>query len=329
MILFKDIDEFRSILVGREKSSGLFMINSILGGLLTMEEDPLVEKIASYVDPEGKFSQKIDINSPLPEKLEDKDYAYIKKCFKRVKNLVSESNSLRSEAPALPNFGENLFGALNSDIVSFVRRAMVPTISRIYLQDVDKIRSVIPSELSKQLEKYSRSISSWYEFTNNDFLGLDTSSVDRFITSYTSLTSVVEKFTKNREEFVYKANQVIVNNKSFSAVDFDYLLMGWWDEISKEFKSDECILEYKKKIASINLRKFDLCLILATYNKRINNESSGLNKLMETNADHLLEYFWSNVEDIKNKLFRENVMSTPTHVINVFWSMFTEKIEEE
>lgn len=330
MILFSNIEEFRIALI----DSGCLSypkiaskINLILGDLTPLDE--FSKKIAHYIDPKEKFNIKVDINSPLPERLSDEDYRYIKKCFKRANKLVDESNSLRIESPADPRFYENVLGAMNFNITFFVFSVMLPSINRIYLQDVNKIRAVIPSALSKQLEAYQRSILPWSDFNSKSWevLKFDTSSVDRFVKSNKSVDDVVEKFVKDREEFTKRYNQYVVNDRSISTVDADYILVGWWDLISERFESEECVIEYRQKIESIELRKLDICFIIATYLKRIKKQET-IEDLMKKSPEYLLEFFWSHVVDIKKKILRENSVSTPTYVINVFWSMFTEKIEE-
>jgi hypothetical protein len=176
---------------------------------------------------------------------------------------------------------------------------------------------------------YQRSTLPWTDFNgkNWEVLKFDTSSVDRFVKSNKSVDDVVEKFVKEQEEFTTRYNQYVVINKSISTVDADYILVGWWDLISERFESEACVIEYKQKIESIELRKLDICFIIATYLKRIEKWET-IEDLMKKSSEYLLEFFWSNVADIKKKILRENSISTPTYVINVFWSMFTEKIEE-
>ena len=316
MILFKNIDEFRQVEIEVEQDEDYFGEAS---GLTRA-----INRLLKYLDPKNMVRRNINIDDPLPKRLSEEDYKYLEQIFLRIDKVTRELHTLRKEIPAKSSsrsWKRGVVSTCECVLETFTSTALIPHILLFMHQDVNRMRMVVPEEIHREVfEGYPIGC---HRISLRDFPDLRNRSIERFVKKFSDIESIVTKFAEGEEGFKVNQYRVDIGELSINHEDEDYVFVGWFDKIQKKYKDDPAVKEYESSLRKMPLRKLDMAYVLSTY------YSKPLNEFMEKSDEYLLEIFWSNVEDIKEKLLRKNAISTPTHIINVIWSMFVDEKKEE
>jgi len=323
-------------------------LRKILLDLRDLSEASIISKISKLVDPDKILGNKKEVFNPS-RVVTDSDYDYLLRALKTLNDIYSEFSNFKEEYPQSAKCHILNFMIVNT--LSAYKQDIIMQFDLIYFNNVDLARKRLDPKLSERIEDlcrccktseyYRRYDTEFEEFEGPEtrFLPMDSETQNQeFSRLFRKIEPLWDKFEYSKERAVtIDGVEINIGTRAWEGIHFEKIFIGWFDMFAKYVPSDPLVMAYREKISKLPLRKIDLVFVLDTYGVGSDNvrypisdeEASRFDELYSLSAEDLLDLFWKSEENIKERLLRHNTDSTPTHVVNIIWSLLEAKDEEE
>ena len=325
-------------------------LRKILLDLRDLSEASIISKISKLVDPDKILGNKKEVFNPS-RVVTDSDYDYLLRALKTLDDIYSEFSNFKAEYPQSAKCHILNFIIVNT--LSTYKTDIIMQFDLIYFNNVDLARKRLDPKLSKRVEDlcrccktneyYRRCDTEFEDFEGSAtrFLPMDsTTQSQEFSRLFKEIEPLWDKYKYSKERTVIiDGVEIDIGTRAWEGVHFERIFIGWFDMFAKYVPSDPLVMAYREKISKLPLRKIDLVFVLDTYGVMSysqihypvsdDEKVSRFNELYSLTAEELLDMFWKSEENIKEKLLRQNTDSTPTHVVNIIWSLLEAKDEEK
>ena len=322
-------------------------LRKILLDLRDLSEASIVDEIAKLVDPDRILGNKKEVFDPS-RVITDSDYDYLLGALKNLDAIYFEFSNFKEEYPLSARF--HLLNFIIVNTLSIYKTDIILQLDLIYFNNVDLARKRLDPKLVERMEDLYRcsKINDYYRRSDTEFEELEGSEsrflpmdeqdqADAFKRLFAKVEPLWDKFEYPKErQVMIDGTEINIGERNWEGIHFEKVFIGWFDMFSKYAPTDPLVMAYREKISKLPLRKIDLVFVLDTYGIESSNasypksdEASRFDELYSLSSEALLDLFWKKEKKIKEQLLRHNTDSTPTHVVNIIWSLLEAKDEEK
>ena len=290
--------------------------------------EDMLHKIRKLADPKGILERK-EIFDPT-RIVSDEDYKYLKSIEKKLNSIYKELKRpefiIEYPRHGILNTGLGfIIVMLNDTILDLYKYYEIIFFNNIglakkYLDEdiVDKIERDFRGSRSAFNDRYSRYDTVFDEINPPELRFFNEDSPTEL-----DFQDVFQKIKK--DDFYLGTEHIKVGDNIIRFKDrsddkeisiFEDVFIGWFDYFSKNIPDSPLVELYKSSVSGLPLIKEDLALVLSTYNEYTYDE------IMCKRIEDIVTIFWDEAEGIKDKLLRNAIGFTPTHVVNILWAIY-------
>ena len=315
-MLIKNVEECRRLLM---------RIDCVIEDEVVNED--MLRKIRKLADPKGILERK-EVFDPT-RIVSDEDYKYLKSIEKKLNSIYKELKKpeFRIEYPRHGSLNTGL-GFIIS-ILNYIILNLYNYYEIIFFNNINLAKKYLDEDIVDKIERDIRgnnpAFNDRYSRYSTVFDVIEPPKLRFFNEDDLTESDFQDVFKKVKKDDIYLGTDHIkVGDNLIKFKDmpddkesiFEEVFIGWFDYFSKNIPDSPLVELYKSSVSGLPIIKEDLALVLSTYNEFTYDE------IMSKKIEDIVTIFWDSAEKIKDKLLRNNIGFTPTHIVNILWAIY-------
>lgn len=316
-MLIKNVEECRRLLMRLDR----VFVDEIVN-------EDILHKIRKLADPKGILERK-EVFDPT-RIVSDEDYKYLKSIEKKLNSIYKELKKpefiIEYPRHGILNTGLGfIIAMLNYTILDLYKYYEI-----IFFNNINLAKKYLNEDVVGKIERDFRgnrsAFDDRYSRYNTVFDVIKPPKLRFFDEDSPTELDFRDVFQKIKKDDIYLGTDYIkVGDNIIKFRDrpddeeisiFEDVFIGWFDYFSKNIPDSPLVELYKSNVSGLPIIKEDLALVLSTYNEFTYDE------IMCKKIEDIVTIFWDSAEEIKDKLLRNNISSTPTYIVNIIWAIY-------